>query len=96
MKDGAKQDKLNRKKKQLLSNMESIQIIYEQDYDFRKFKSEILPNSSEDYNDKSKNQDGSSSNETRVLSQMCNCIQSNQTRLNGYIRRMFSLENVLM
>lgn len=28
--------------------MESIQIIYEQDYDFRKFKSEILPNSSED------------------------------------------------
>lgn len=39
---------------------------------------------------------GGSSNETRVLSQMCYCIQNNQTKLNGHIRRMFSLDQILM
>lgn len=27
---------------------------------------------------------------------MCYCIQNNQTKLNGHIRRMFSLDQILM
>ena len=90
--------------------MESIQIIYDQDYK-DKLLSEQYSNkysAGEDYKNRNDISDfglkslkdqangGTSSNETRVLSQMCNCIKNNETRLNGYIRRMFSLDGVLM
>jgi hypothetical protein len=61
-----------------------------EEYKNRNDKSELGLKSLKDYNA------AGSSNETRVLSQMCNCIKSNETRLNGHIRRMFSLDEVLV
>jgi hypothetical protein len=74
--------------------MGSIQIIHDENY------KEVDPTSGILFDSQLKKQGTATrsgrSTESQVLSQMCDNIHQNQALLNGHVRRMFSLQNVLM